>query len=73
MTKTEENEKFGASCEKRSSLMHQSDIKRVEYGHRMGQTNFKNKYEHNEVCVKMIPKNPSTDLLLYSQKSNTNA
>jgi len=46
--------------------MHQSDSKGVEYGHRMGQINFKNKYEHNEVCVKMISKNPSTDLILYS-------
>jgi hypothetical protein len=66
MIKTEENEKCGASCEKRSSLMHQSDGKGVEYGHRMGEINYKNKYEHNGVCVKMIPKNPSTDLILYS-------
>jgi hypothetical protein len=66
MIKTEENEKCGTSCEKRPSLMHQSDSKEVEYGHRMGQTNFKNKYKHNEVCVKMIPKYPSADLLLYS-------
>jgi hypothetical protein len=39
----------------------------------MGQTSFKNKYEQNEECVKIIPKNPSADLLLYSYKSNTNA
>jgi len=66
MIKAEENQKCGASCEMRSSLTHQSDSKGVEYGQGMGQTNFENKYEHNEACVKMIAKNPSTDLLLYS-------
>lgn len=66
MIKTVENQKCGGSCEKRSSLTHQSNSKGVEYGQGMCRTNFENKYEHNKVCVKMIPKNPSTDLLLYS-------
>jgi hypothetical protein len=37
MIETELNLKCGASCKKRSSLMHQNDSKGVEYGHRMGQ------------------------------------
>jgi hypothetical protein len=65
--KTEENLEGEASCEKRSSFRRQNDSKGVEYGCRMGQTNFNNKYEH------MFPKNPCEDLLLLSWKSNMNA